>query len=68
MNSGPFASCSASRTGMIVPGRDMHLVEAFDGLLPDGLTQAQCHSRCDVGDILAQDEHRIREFDFVQRR
>jgi hypothetical protein len=54
--------------GVIVPERNVHLVCDLHGLLPHRLTQAQCHSGGDIGDIFAQDEHRIREFDFVQRR
>ena len=52
--------------GVIVPERNVNFVGALHGLLPHRLTQAQCHSRRDVRHILAQDEHRIREFNFTQ--
>ena len=53
---------------MVHPKRNMQLFGGLHGLLPHRLPQAQRHSRRNIGDILAQDEHGVGGFHFAQRR
>ena len=68
MKSGPFASCTASRTDMVEPLRDVQFGGDLHGCLTHGLTQSQGHDRRDVRDILAEHEHSIRVFHLIERR
>lgn len=68
----PVTSADAARElpsgGEPDPGdfTNVNFVTALHGLLPYRLPEAQCHSWRDVGHILAEDEHGIREFNFAQ--
>ena len=68
MKSGPFASCTASRTAASCHSGMCSFVGDLHGLAPHRLAQGQREHRRGIGHVLAEDQHGVRLLDVVQRR